>query len=59
MKNILIGILSFVSFLGNILKSNKTKRRVRFDRELHDSIKRGDGETVGRIREKWKRYKDL
>ena len=46
-------ISNILKFTSNIFTNNK---KIGIDKDLYNAIKDGDGQTVGKIREKWKKY---
>lgn len=61
MLSVIIKIVSFIIGIFGFFRNKKTKEEyiLKEDQELADAIKRGDAETVSRIRERRKRYPNL
>jgi hypothetical protein len=61
MLNVILKMFSFVMSLLGIFNNKKSKEEnlLKEDKELADAIKRGDSDTVSKIRERRKRYSNL
>jgi hypothetical protein len=50
---------SGLKLFADMSKKRKDARRVKEDKRLAEAIRKGDSETVGKIRERRRKYKDL
>jgi len=59
MKAVIILVVTIIKAIFGDKNKMRDKKRVKEDKELAEAIRNGDSKTVGKIRERRKKYKNL